>query len=427
MQNSSVHNHQRVLVIGTTPDYVQLIRETHPGRAFFVTDPHLRAGAAEPVPDAGEEVLVPMADESQVIQVLRSHLAAHSITPTGVACFDCESLKTAAAIATDLGLDFVSLDAVRNCRDKYLCKKIWQDNQVPCPKIRPVNTLNDALAFFQECRSGIVLKPFYGSGSELVFRCKTSTDCETYFTTIKAELANRQSNPIFKKLSSTEHLMLAEEYVAGPEYSCDLLVDGETISIIRIAKKIKLPTHPFGTVSGYILPAALPSGMDNSAFEALLLKSARSMGISRSICMVDFVIRNQTPHLIELTPRPGGDCLPLLLKTAGNLDIIGMTLDLAEKKEIPVTGISDLPAHVGFRIHASKAGILQGFHSEDLVNEKRIKHLQFIRKPGHSITMPPADYDSWLLGHMIIRPEPQRNLEAQSLLIGQRLKVDIAS
>jgi len=427
MENLSVHKENRVLVVGTTPDYINWIQQNHPGRALFVTDPRARKVAVEPPPPVQDEILVRLESEKIVLRAIFLHLKTFGQTITGVACFDCESLEMAAVIASEFELDFASVEAVRNCRDKFLSKKIWQENGVPCPRNAPVNALEDALAFMQDCESGIVLKPFYGSGSELVFRCRTKTECEDHFKTIHEGLNKRQLNPIFKKLSSTEYLMLAEEFVPGPEYSCDMLIDGDALSIIRLAKKIKPSNKIFGTVSGYILPVSLPLGVDGVLFEKILLKSARVLDINRGICMVDFVISNHQATLIELTPRPGGDCLPELLKVAGDLDIIGMALDIAEKRAVKVNGTVDVPLHIGLRIHAHKAGILKGFNTEELIAEKRIKSIKYIRKPGHCITLPPADYDSWLLGHIIIKPESQKNLETQSLLIGKRLKVGIAS
>ncbi|MBI9091692.1 MAG: hypothetical protein JEZ12_20985 [Desulfobacterium sp.] len=46
--------------------------------------------------------------------------------------------------------------------------------------------------------------------------------------------------------------------------------------------------------------------------------------------MVDFIIRNHQPVLIEMPPRPGGDCLPFLLLEAVDLDIIRLALDFYE-------------------------------------------------------------------------------------------------
>jgi hypothetical protein len=55
----------------------------------------------------------------------------------------------------------------------------------------------------------------------------------------------------------------------------------------------------------------------------------------------------------------------------------------------------------------------------------RVKKTRFIRKPGHIITMPPEDYDSWLLGHMIIQTNGTKYPETQCLLITKRLVVEI--
>ena len=48
----------RVLVVGTTPDYIHWIDQTWPARALFLTDAALRRAATEPDLDSPSEVPV---------------------------------------------------------------------------------------------------------------------------------------------------------------------------------------------------------------------------------------------------------------------------------------------------------------------------------------------------------------------------------
>ncbi|WP_022669365.1 ATP-grasp domain-containing protein [Desulfospira joergensenii] len=417
--------HDKVLVVGTTADYIHWIQSSSPGRALFLTEPDIRKNAGEPCPGPEDELVISFDNGERVRRELKKHLQKWDQRITGVACFDCESMETASLLAADLCIDYPDIQSIKNCRDKHETKKIWQKNDVPCPKSMPIRTVDEAVEFLTKCKTGIVLKPFCGSGSELVYRCKTDHDCRHAFTTIKDGLKKRRKNRLFKREASGQHIMLAEEYIAGPEYSCDFIIEDEKIRIIRMSRKIKSPDPPFGTVTGYILPAGLPRHIQPDELEIILLKAARSLGIHRALCMVDFIIGENSPMLIEMTPRPGGDCLPFLLKTAGNLDILGLSLDFAEHKPLPVNGSLAFTPHIGLRIHARKPGRFNGFNADALAMDERVKSIHFIRKPGHMIALPPEDYDSWLLGHIIIEPYNNSYPETESLLIRKRLQVEI--
>jgi biotin carboxylase len=415
----------RVLVVGTTSDYIDWIRKACPNRALFLTDPGIRRLAEEAGPGPEEEILTLLDDPVRIRAEIDRHLEKWGLTLTGVACFDCESMELAAALAPGMGLDYPDIRAIRNCRDKFVCKQIWQEHHIPCPGSVPVDSVADVLDFLSQTRTGLVLKPMFGSGSELVFRCTTKKGCEQAFKIIKAGLSQRSSTPLFKDNALCGHLMLAEEMIEGPEFSCDFMVEDGTVTLIRMTRKIKPVNRPFGTILGYVIPAALPPRVDGPEFERMLLKSAAVLGIHRGICMVDLIFRDNEPVLIEMTPRPGGDCLPSLLLEAGDLDILKLALDFAEKKPVCVNGPACFRPHIGVRIHAHKSGRLQRLSTQSLGDEVRVKKTRFIRKPGHIITMPPEDYDSWLLGHMIIQTNGTKYPETQCLLITKRLVVEI--
>ncbi|MDY0374709.1 MAG: ATP-grasp domain-containing protein [Desulfobacterium sp.] len=413
----------RILVVGTTPDYVEWIRRAWPGRALFLTDPDLRRGAGEPCPSPWEEILCPVGADCihGVRQALGVHLEQWGQTITGIACFDCESMETAALVAAGLSLAYPSVQAVRKSRDKLRCKKIWQNNGVSCPRSIQVDSPDQVMAFMAGIagmtsmdgmsnvtgmNEGIVLKPCWGSGSELVFCCTTDEECERSFKILEQGLAQRSTNPLFGGNASRDDLITAEEFIRGTEFSCDFVVENNAVTIVRTTRKIKAVGTPFGTILGYQIPAfplTVPGmGPAFDELEDLLLRGAAALGIERGICMVDFIVKDGKPVLIEMTPRPGGDCLPFLLVESGSLDILGLTLDFAEKKSLTLSGPDGFKPSMAVRIFAPKGGILKRIDPSRLQSRSDIKKIHFTRKPGHRITMPPGDYDSWLLGHVIV-------------------------
>jgi biotin carboxylase len=417
--------HKVILVVGTTADYIQWIRLACPGRALFLTEPEIRRSAQEERPVPGEEILVDLSDREPIFDRLTAHLKTWDQAIEGVFSFDCESMGLAAAIAEKWGLDYPSETVIQNCRDKYVSKQIRARHGIRCPRVLPIQSVSDVLAFFKQVASGCVLKPLTGSGSELVFKCETEADCHSAFTAIQEGLESRAQNPLFERLSSSEFLMLAEELIPGTEFSCDFMVDGQTIQIIRTARKIKSPFKPFGTIVGYVLPGRLPQGICQTSLEQVLLKSVQVLGITRGICMVDFIVSDDTIQLIELTPRPGGDCLPYLLKAATGMDILKLCLDFAAKIPLVLTNSDAVSPHVGIRMHADKGGVLTRIESSHLLEDPRVKHLLVTRKPGHRITLPPKDYDSWLLGHVIIAPSNGRYPESQAMSISKTIAICI--
>ncbi len=423
---------KKVLVVGTTCDYIDWIRQTRPGAALFLTDPDIRKKSKEPCPGNREEILCQITDIDAVQTALTTHLKICGIELAGIACFDCESMETASVLAARFGLPYPSLTAVKNCRDKYLCKQLWHEHQIPCPRTLPVKDITGVTAFLETAPQGLVLKPFCGSGSELVFKCRTRRECSTAFDTITTGLEERSANPLFRATDAGSYRMLAEEWIPGPEYSCDFLLENGKAVILRKTRKIKMDNRPFGTISGYALCTDANQGNHNDlapnhhdGLAEILSKAAGALGIRTGICMVDFIIRGNTPVLIEMTPRPGGDCLPFLLKEAGNFDMLGMAIDAAAGIPWKHEKMVPYKPWVAYRIHARKEGILKRINTDALTGDKRVKKVHLIHAPGHMVTLPPKDYDSWLLGHMVIEPDRTTYLETECLLLSKRIEIEM--
>jgi len=159
----------RVLVVGTTADYIDWIRHSCPGNALFLTDPLIRQSAQEPPPSLFEEILFNLSDHHRVRNALQRHLRKERISLVGITSYDCESMALAALLARDFALPYPTIEAVQNCRDKFRSKRLWHRHGVPCPRARRVHMQADAVAFLHHIDGPCVLKPVGGSGSELVF------------------------------------------------------------------------------------------------------------------------------------------------------------------------------------------------------------------------------------------------------------------
>ena len=415
---------ERILVVGTTRDYIDHIRDRMPGEAIFLTDPPAVASFSPPVPKT-EEIVCALWDLKTVRDNLTSFLRRHRLSLSGITCFDCESLYTAAAIAEEWDLPFPSTHAVIRCRDKLRSKQLWASSGIACPRVAKVSSPGDIRDFMKKTGGSVVLKPRSGSGSELTFRCDSEDMAGPCYRILLKRLRERTADPLFFLQTREGAPVICEEFIPGEEYSCDLFFDGKHATLLRLAKKYFLKELPIGTAVAYEIPSQFPPTLSRGGFLRQLEKAAGSLDLSASLCMADLVIRNGKPYLLELSPRLGGDCLPSMIEASCGVDMLRVAMEFAEGT------MPDLPKEpawnhvIGVRFHAKKSGVLQAITPALEEWKTNIYSQLWIRNPGDKIDLPPQDYRSWLLGHVIFSPKPDLEIAQQIELLMQSVKVDI--
>jgi biotin carboxylase len=421
---------KRVLVVGTTADYIEIMRVRFDERVLFLTDPDERAGAGEPSPDHHQEILADLADTVACTQAVRDHLAERGQALSGVACFDCESLALAADLAAAFRLPFVSRHAVQICRNKYDSKRAWHEHDLPCPAAAVIASLPEALAFTDRINGPVILKPATGAGSELVFRCDRREELSHAYHVIEQHLTTHPNTRMYQGLGADSTTLrrpalVIEQFVEGPEFSCDFIVDGEHLDIIRIAEKIPADDGFVGTTLAYVVPAALPTEIDVSSFRSQLRRAAAAVGVTRSICMLDFIVSEGRAIMLELTPRPGGDCLPPLIRNSSGLDILELTLDFAEQQPVAVPSAAHWQTLAGVRLFANRGGLIVRLDTAEISHDLRVREVYLKRAPGHRVMLPPDDYDSRVLGHVIFAPSSAATLEAEARELAAKLILEM--
>ncbi|MBN2809954.1 MAG: ATP-grasp domain-containing protein [Deltaproteobacteria bacterium] len=415
----------RTLVVGTTPDYIDWLREKRPGQLFFLTDRRVRYRAPGKQPGPGEELLCNLNDPEESRFALLEYLRTSLLRLNGIACFDCEALPLAALVAQSLALSFPTPEAIRNCRDKHLSKTLWQRLGVRCPQSYLLQSPKDLARLSNRADSSWVLKPASGSGSELVYLCRNRPEIEKAFQTVYQELKKRAHLPLYYNPDGEPAAIVAEEYISGREYSVDFFLSEHGLEILRLTAKVRRPGDPFGTIRGYYLIEALArNGLDDK-LRTLLTEGARALSLEQTLCMADFIVANNEPMLLEITPRPGGDCLPALLRAAGEFDILEFAIDCAHQKSVHPVPTRKFKKLAALRFHAEKSGIIRQIEDDKVLADPRTLECRLICKNGDRICLPPRDYDSWLLGYLIFAPRPGEDIADQCHDLHQKLTVAI--
>jgi biotin carboxylase len=402
-----------MIVVGTTPDYVvRISRKRHPGSVLFILDSrHLNHHLLS---DLNRSILifVDLEQYDETLISLKRHLSQVQVSNPGFACFDCESLIIASRLAHYFKSPFPSTEAILMTRSKFLSREVWRKAGLDNPRAVLASDIDETLRYFHRFKRDIVLKPISGSGSELVFRCIDEAGVRESVVIMEEQLEKRRCNPLFRPIKDpfTSITMdpcerwVVEEYVSGPEFSCDFMLHEDKITILRETGKIRAEDQTFGSVMAYTLPSVYPEGFRREDLYRVFLLAAKSLGYEWGHFMVDFIIRENGVVIIELAPRPGGDSIPDLLEAATGRDLLEEHLKImAGQFDASMMASVPGPPYASINLFMPGSGLITDLNASEIMAQPQVKSVLLKKKVGDRVTLPPDDYDNRLVGNCIVR------------------------
>ena len=400
-----------IIVVGTTPDYVTKIQEEEKIKPLlFLLDSRFKHSAELAVTENSHLLFSDLENYNKTLEILDRYISKLGM-PICFACFDCESLYMASRLAEHFNCPFPSSDAVLKSRNKFLSSRLWMKNMVLTPECELASNLSKSLEFFTMFNKNVVMKPLTGSGSELVFHCTEEQEIIKAVEIIKTQLEKRRDNPLFSlimdplsgEMIDPCSLWLVEEYIDGPEYSCDFFMDKDNIHILRETGKIKDSDYPFGTISGYIVPPDYPDSKTRKEIKSAMKNAASALGFTCGYFMADFIVCSNRINMIELTPRPGGDSIPELIRESTGADILKTYLDIVAGDTASLENFPE-PSGSFASIHlfSDREGIIDDIDTSDITSDPRTRCLLLKKNKGDSVSLPPDDYDNRLLGYCVM-------------------------
>jgi len=423
-----------VLIVGTTPDYVVKLYEGYSGSLLFLTDRRFQQDPLLKKLSPSSLIFAPLQNPEVACRRTHDFLKARAAALAGIACFDCDSLLLASRLGSELGQRFPDWETVVRCRSKFESKKTWTGRGVASPTASIASSLQETIAFFKSHGENLVLKPLAGSGSELLFHCTEESAVTRAVAILEEELPKRKANPLFRPFPNPAgdsfidpcSCWVAEEYISGPEFSCDFVLQDNEVFFIRETGKIKATDKPFGSVLAYTFPPRYPAGFQKQVLKGVLKKATNSLGFDWGYFMVDYILHEGTPILIEMTPRPGGDSIPELVRAATGLDTLALYLDFVQGHFKEPQGLPLPPeSFASLNFFAPREGKIQVLDGREVRACPHVRKLFFKKHAGDRVILPPKDYDNRLLGYCIIEAKPGLDLVAETLRLQQLIEVRI--
>lgn len=224
-------------------------------------------------------------------------------------------MVTVAAVNEALGLAGLRPEAAARATHKGLMREAFERAAVPMP--RYVRTHDDAGIARAVGGIGLpaILKPTSSSGSRGVFKLSGAGEMEQAIAHVRS-IAGRDGE------------VLVEEFVDGPEVSVETVSCGGEHHVIAITDK-QTTGSPHWIETGHSQPSLLPGRVRKEIARVARL-GLDALGIMGSTAHVEIKVAGDSPKIIEIGARLGGDFITTeLVPRSTGVNMVRAAIELA--------------------------------------------------------------------------------------------------
>lgn len=307
----------------------------------------------------------------------------------GVLTFAESALISSAAIAEATGLPGIGVPAALISRNKVLMHQAHQSAGAPIARFRYTPDLASGLAAAQDFGYPVVIKPALGASSNFVFRADGPASFARRYTE-----AARGAPTMKWTLQEADGIdlgpagLVVESYLDGSEHLIEALAwDGE-VQLASVVDRITTDEVTFEE-NVHQAPTALSSQQVESIRSALTA-AVRGQAIRRSVLHAEVRFHEGMPHVLEVTPRPGGGGLEHMARASAGYCPITAHLQVACGRRPSLTGYQPTGVCTAARALPGKAGQIAGIVIPDEVTSAPdLLFCRIVAAPGDVLKRPP--------------------------------------
>ncbi len=314
--------------------------------------------------------------------VARVARTLHARTPfQGVLCWDEGRTLSAAQAAEALGLPGGEPQVVLRCRDKHQTRTALAAAGVP-------SAVSVLTASFEEARQAaarigypLVAKPRALSASLGVSRVDSPEQLERAYVNAR--------DPDVVTPPSFEECVLIEEYLDGPEISCDCAVSGGRLTLLVVARKL-LGFPPYFEEIGHSVDAADPLRTDPHLLD-VLTRAHDAVGFRDGLTHTELRLTASGPKIVEINCRLGGDLIPYLGYLATGIDPARAAVAVARGLPPDATPTRQRVAAVHF-FYASRDVTVSGIDIDRSSLPAELVVVEALAPVGRELRLPPRGH-----------------------------------
>ncbi len=365
---------QRLVIIGANDFQNQLILKAKE----LGYETHVFAWASGDVGEKTADFFYPISiiEKEQILEACRK------IKPAGVCTIASDLAATTVSYVADrLGLPCNPYADNKMQTNKFAMREALVAAGVSCPRFYKVDTASDLSKI--SLTYPAIVKPTDRSGSRSIWKIESAD-----------ELGDAVRDACE---SSFEKSAIVEEYITGPEYSCESISYCGKHTTLALTKKYTTGAPHF-IETGHMEPSDIPEQYQKSVI-AEIQKALDALHIKNGASHAEFRLQEDgTIRIIEIGARMGGDCIGSdLVYLSTGYDFVKMVIDVACGREPDFSGAHEV----------QKVQIRFMFRSEDVQEMEKIR----LEEPERIVRVSDLDYShegsvtdsSTRIGYYILR------------------------
>lgn len=223
-------------------------------------------------------------------------------------------------LASELNFLFPKRESIIMARDKFLMKKAFLKNGVPCANGQLVNNINEIGK--KPISFPSILKPIDAFSSRGVYKVNS-------FEEIADRFADSQR-------FSTNGTVILEEFIDGREFSIESITNNGITEIIQITEK-EITPYPNTVEISHIQPANI-SDIEKNQIEHLVKKAIKALDLDFCATHTELKLSSKGPVMIEIGARLGGDYITshlVPLSTGISIEKLAIQIAMGDFDSVP--------------------------------------------------------------------------------------------
>ncbi|WP_128895650.1 ATP-grasp domain-containing protein [Longirhabdus pacifica] len=313
-------------------------------------------------------------------------------------------LETVAYLASCFELCGNSLNSMKNVRNKYFTRQQLATSKVKQPHfyaLKHRTQINEAL---DKIGLPCIVKPVDDSGSNNVLYCETLQQVEKQVQHILSTTYNVRGQ-------QNASVVLIEQFVAGDEYSVEMLSwQGETM-VLGITKKY-VSGFPYFVEAGHQFPATLALEQERHMIETVR-QAIDAVGIENGATHTEVKWTEEGCSIIEMNGRMAGGMIPELIHHTTGVDVLEQQIRCFLQGPTAHALRSNGVAGIRF-IQPNQTGTLVSVKGVEAVEQMEgVKQVVVTAKLGKDIRTPQNAYDriGYIIAHTDTASETTACLE----------------
>ena len=275
------------------------------------------------------------------------------------------------AVVDQLRLNGSGSEIAQRCSNKILMRKAFERHNIPQPKFKVVETIEDTFHAINEVGFPCVIKAPDSSASRGIVLVNNKNEISYAF-----DEASRYSR---------SNALLVEEYIEGLEFGAQAFSVNGTCKLILLHDD-EMSSPPFMIPLAHSFPSSLPKHEKIKSEEAIKACLV-ALGISDGPSNIDLIIdKNGNPRIIEVGARIGATCLPELVLYHKGINFTKAAIQIACGLKPDLSTKISQPC-AAFILESRQDGIMKSYKiPDDFINDPNILEWEVTAEPGDRVS-----------------------------------------